>query len=876
MVEVDTITTDQDSPSYLLQQLRLSILSCSTCGDTSEKVVKKTGEVKITPLVKIPAKATSVVDSSEAPVPGSGSLTPRYLFIGEAPGENEDIEGEPFIGVSGKYLKRKLITQLAGIKLRDCRFTNIIKCHPLDNRDPYASEIKACWPWLQSEIALIKPEVIFTVGRIATKQILGKSLAESHGQVFEWNGYPVMPLYHPAGVNRAVNRKKLEVDYKNIRKKLAENLTDGKLNRPANAKTILVDSPARLTTLLEHLSKVDQFALDIETDEEEWTRNKGKKKSEGGVPDPITNVLVGIAVAIEGSEEGESATAYYIPTSKHPDHKPNLEPFGIPNLQLYRGFICAVLQPHVERCRVYMHNAKFEMESLEKYGMEFKRPFCTMVAAYLSGEETLGLKDIIRRNYSVTMNELTEFINMQKQVVSEAPLSSVFPYGCADAEFTLKYGLRERKAIEERGQNRLFYDIMMSLLPWIVREELDGLEIDEDKRVELEPYWAGVLAEVEDEIRELADNDDFNIRSPEQVAEVLFDDLDLPPTKLTKSGKHFSTDKGSLEPMKKVHPIIEPLLLSKSYQTIKSTFVDGPPKKLHPETMRLHAQVNQTGTDTTRFSYNDPNWQNLPVRTKESRRIREIIVPDSVGSVIVAIDQSQIELRYAAHLSQDVRMLAVFRENQSIHEETCRGVYKLEPDDEGWFEAYKDSKNGNFATLFGATKYKLSETFGSTIEVAEEFEKEHHRLYPEYWAWVKETKKKSKRLGYTETMWGYRRYLPDLSSSNRVLRSHAERIAVNTPIQGSAQHHIQYAMTLIWKEMQKRSMGARMIIQVHDELVFSVPEEEVGELVEMTSTILSTAVDLSIPTPVDVEVGQSWGELEAWESVEDQYRLVEG
>ena len=203
-------TESSDSPksevhdtSRAMQELRLSILSCNTCGEFDEKIVKKTGAVKRTPVVKIRDTATRLTDSSTRPVPGSGSEHAKYLFIGEAPGENEDEEGEPFIGRSGKYLKRKLIPRLAKIKLADCRFTNIVKCHPENNRDPYVSEIKACNPWLQAEIDLVQPEVIFTVGRIATKTLLGFSkLATCHGQVYEWHGYPVMPLYHPAGVNR--------------------------------------------------------------------------------------------------------------------------------------------------------------------------------------------------------------------------------------------------------------------------------------------------------------------------------------------------------------------------------------------------------------------------------------------------------------------------------------------------------------------------------------------------------------------------------------------------------------------------------------------------------------------------------------------------
>ena len=241
-----------------LKILDLDVLSCTTCGDFTEKVVK--GEVRRTPVVKIPKNATRVTDSSENPVPGhSLGEDIKYLWIGEAPGENEDKDGKPFVGVSGKYLKRRLIAAIAKLPLKECRFSNVIRCHPLNNRNPYASEIKACWPWLEAEINIVKPEVIFLLGAVATKAFLDVPIKQAHGQVFEWNGYPVMPLYHPAAVNRAVTRKVLERDYKLIKERLEANLGENGLKRPSSSDYHLVSGLDELTSLLDVLSTVKSF-----------------------------------------------------------------------------------------------------------------------------------------------------------------------------------------------------------------------------------------------------------------------------------------------------------------------------------------------------------------------------------------------------------------------------------------------------------------------------------------------------------------------------------------------------------------------------------------------------------------------------------------
>lgn len=852
-----------------LKELELSILSCTNCGDVTTTHLKS-GEVRTKPLVEIPKGAVSLVDSSKNPVPGhSMSDDIDYLWIGESPGENEDIKGEPFVGVSGKYLKQKLIARIAKLPLERCRFTNMVKCHPVGNRDPYKAEVNACWPWLETEINLTRPKVIFLLGAVATKAFLGETITRTHGQVYEWNGYPVMALYHPAAVNRAITRKALEKDYAEITEKLAANLDSDGLRRPASTRITLIDDDKKLEHLLKQLEGVNEFGFDIETDESEDARKRST--SSKAVVDPLTNTLDGISIALKVDEQIQS---YYIPTVGHKRSGVRSRDFyGLDSWDDVRAIVCRLLTPHILRCEVFIHNAKFEMASLEKYGLKFRKVFCTYLAAYILREQQLGLKNIVKSNFGISMHELSEFVNLKTNVVSDAPLAQVFPYACADAEYCYKYGLLAKEKIKEQGSEEA-YRIRLGLLPWVVREELQGIEIDEDKRLELDEYFTEKIEEVSEEIQDLVGYD-FNLNSNKQMSEALFDELGLPRTKLLPSG-YYSTDKEELAKIAGEHDVVPLVSKRNSFTTIKNTFIDGPPRYQHPETYKLHSSVNLAGTETTRFSYSGPygpNWQNIPVKLAETRRIREFLVADEVGYVIVAIDQSQIELRWAAHLSKDPWMLEVFRDtNRNIHTETCQYIYKIEKEHPDWIERYKSAKNGNFCRLFDGKPPKLAETLQCSLSIAKEFYELHLELMAGFAKWTVEQKKACRKLGYAETWTGFKRMIPEIQSNNSVMRSRGERVALNLPIQGGAAQHIQAAMVLIDRELERRRVAARMLIQVHDELVFSALVEDVPLLVEIATKHMEGVIELEVPTPVEVKVGPSWGELvpyEEWQKEEE-------
>ena len=868
------IPREQMSPNELA--LHDAVVACRKCGEFTERVLqsgKNKGETKREYTVKLQSKtATRLTESSTAGVPGSGRLDAPYLFIAEAPGEDEDKSGEGFTGRSGRYIKDKLIPRVAGINLYDCRFVNTIRCHPENNRNPFPAEIQACNGFLMAEIAIVNPKVIFTIGAIATKALLGISLKEGHGKIYDWSGIPVMPLYHPAAAGRgATSHKQIEQDYNQILRRLAEYVDeDGRVKQPEEYMIRLVDDFDSFSSMLAELSLVDVIAFDIESDEPDWLRERKTRKR----VDPIENTTVGFSVAyrLDGS-----IRSWYVPTSDYADFTCSPSRFNIQSTDMddLRKVLLTFLEPHFRRCRVvYVHNAKYEINSLEKYNFVIPNIFDTMIAAYALREESIGLKPLTKAIFNVSMQELTDIINLNKHVVSEANLAEVFPYGCNDTIYTLLYGEHVEQLFnnDENSQSarRWFFEIGMPLLPWVAEAESEGIEIDFDKIEELKPRIKDMLISLEEETWELYETrmglkvgaGEFNLRSGDQVAKVLFEDLEIPPTKLTKSKTRYSVAKDDLEPLRRYSSIVGKVIEHASLSTIDSTFISGINKHIHPTTNRIHPNFNQTVTTTSRGSSNDPNIQNQPARDAEWKAIREMVVGDSVGYEIVAIDQSQIELRWAGHMSQDLRMMQIFIEGKiSIHQNICREIYGITESHKDWDYHYKGSKNGNFATLYGAQWHKLMETLECDKETAQSFLRDHRRLYPGFWDWVDEIIIFAKNYGYAETPFGFRRLLPGITSRNYAMRSEAERHAVNTPVQGASAGHIQMAMARIYHGLSERNIDARMLLQVHDECVFSCATDHVQYLVPYASRIMETVYPLSVPTPVEAEVGPNWGQL---------------
>lgn len=851
-----------------IEDLRQRNLQCRVCGEYDEIIKnkgKKNQRSDFVPKVKISAKnVTRLTESRTAPVPIKvvDYTKIKYLFIGEAPGADEDKAGEGFVGRSGRELRYNLIRNVAKLDINECAFSNVVKCHPLNNRDPYKGEIAACLHWTEEEIDLIQPEAIFTVGKFATQALLGEAISSSHGNVYAYKGIPTIPLYHPAGKNRAVAPDVLEEDYKNIRAKLAEwrGIQSGKVKTP---RKMLIRTQADLEGLTEHMrlkaleaiksKQKYHFGFDIETNES-LLDTKGNH-----VVDPVTNELAGIAFYFPDYYNEE--TSIYLPLCTHKDKLVQPQDLGVDSWEMVIAKIAGRLQSLFNNGVPYIHNAKFEMESLDKYGFVFKQVHDTQLMAYILRLAEVGLKSVTHNQYGVEQTELTALYDVKKEQFRDSSLSQAHLYACDDAYWCFRFG---QDALAKITQDDMLesYQIRLDLLPWIAEEELEGIDIDEDKRLELKPLFDNKMAELQQKVYELA-GEEFNIKSVPDKNRILFDKLGLPKTVELPSG-YYSTDKGHLQALEYAHAIITPMLECSSMGTVLSTFIDGVPKRVHPETGKLHASINQTVTDTGRLSVSNPNWQNQPVRLEEYKRIRELVYAP-VGWVLWAIDQAQIEVRYAAHISRDPKMIEILMSGQSYHGETCKSIYQIEEEDRDWPALYKRTKNGNFCVQYEGSPYKLQETLGIPLREAQYFFMHHHNLYETYWEWATRYKELCRKRGYTETILGFRRYIPEIRSTNGVMRSKGERFAINVPIQGSSAEHIQKAMSAVYKRLKEGRYESRMMLQVHDELVGISPVYELDEVVQLVAHELETAMKLLVPTPVDIEVGPSWGEVKEYE-----------
>ena len=457
--------------------LEAAIRSCIDCG-AKDVTHTKTGLRKEAWRVKgVPEKATRLTESASNPVPGSGPEQAKVVVVGEAPGVQEDEDGVPFVGRSGKYL-RDVLLPAAGVRASNVRFLNVVRCHPERNRDPYAGEIKACSKWLNLELQLVRPSLILALGAVAVKSLLpGVGLKESHGQVYEWNGIPTVALYHPAAKDRAVPASVLEGDYKRVQGKLMQY----KSPIPHEVTRTLIKDRKGLNDLVYMIRGYQEFGFDIETNETEWARTVMDS------PDPLTNELAGMSFAFDLRQEGRQGffTAY-VPTTDHPDGLMEMGDLGrYTSWEHFRRYMTRRVLWE-SRAKLIIHNAKFEFRSLQKYlPREFykqkRRPEFedTMLLAYNEGQETVGLKACVKRMFGVTQTPLEDIINLKKQQIREAPLAHVYPYACDDAY----WAQRLEGEWKEKGS---FYQQQKRLLWWGVETETRGVDVALERVGEIE------------------------------------------------------------------------------------------------------------------------------------------------------------------------------------------------------------------------------------------------------------------------------------------------------------------------------------------------------------------------------------------------------
>jgi DNA polymerase-1 len=410
--------------------------------------------------------------------------------------------------------------------------------------------------------------------------------------------------------------------------------------------------------------------------------------------------------------------------------------------------------------------------------------------------------------------------------------------------------------LREADLLNVFRDLDMPLLPVLHRMEERGIRIDPEIFRELSGRLARDIAGIERKVAD-AGGSDFNINSPKQLAFLLFEKLKLPPVKKTKTG--YSTDVEVLEQLKSLHEIPSLVLEYRTLAKIRSTYVDVLPGLVDPRDGRIHSTFNQTQAATGRLSSSDPNLQNIPIRTELGRRIRAGFVADP-GNTFVGADYSQVELRLLAHLSGDAELIRRFRGGDDIHTATAAAVFNV-PKSEVTEEQRRKAKVINFGILYGMSPFGLSRELGIGGKEAKEYIEQYFHRYPGVKDYIEDVKASARKNGYVLTIMGRRRFLKDIGSQNRVLREAAERMAVNTPIQGSAADLIKLAMIRVDREFREKGMEARLILQVHDELIVEAPDREAKEAALLVTGAMEGVAKLSVPLTVSVSRGRNWGEI---------------
>lgn len=505
-------------------------------------------------------------------------------------------------------------------------------------------------------------------------------------------------------------------------------------------------------------------------------------------------------------------------------------------------------------------NLKYDLTVLANYGIQLKAPlFDTMLAHYLVQPELRHNMDYLAEIY---LNYQTIHIDTligpkgknQKNMADLAP-ADICDYACEDADITLQLMEPLKAEMEKNQLTRVFHEIEMPLMPVLAQMERNGVRLDTEVLSETGEQFRQRMQQLETEIYELAGHP-FTITSPRQVGEVLFDELKLnEKAKKTKSGQ-YSTGEEVLEAIKHKHPIVEKILAHRALKKLISTYIDALPKLIYPATGRIHTSFNQAVTATGRLSSSNPNLQNIPVRGDDGREIRKAFVPEP-GCIFFSADYSQIELRIMAHLSADEHLVNDFRCGRDIHAATASRIFH-KPIEEVSRDERRKAKTANFGIIYGISAFGLAERMEVSRTEAKELITNYFDTYPRVKEYMQTSVKRARELGYIVTEFGRRRYLPDITSRNAVVRGYAERNAVNAPIQGTAADIIKIAMVRIAQRFEAEDIQSKMILQVHDELNFSVLPEELDHVKNIVIQEMEGAYTMSVPLLADCGEGKNW------------------
>ena len=628
----------------------------------------------------------------------------------------------------------------------------------------------------------------------------------------------------------------------------------GMLDIPADERTaaeyIVVDREAALDAMLSALEASEIVAFDTETTSQT----------------AMLAELVGLSFS---NEEGKG---WYVPVG-HEEGQ-----------QLERDYVLERLRPLMESEKVELaaHNANYDMTVLANYGINVERiAFDTMIAAHLCGRTrtSIGLKPLALSLLHEDMTPIEDLIGRGRNQITmdKVEIAKAADYAAADADMTYRLVDVFEKELEENNLRVTFDTLEMPLVPVLVKMQRDGVAID-----------TGALAPMSVEMGEQIDairqsmydtvGHEFNINSPKQLGDVLFNELYLPPTRKTPSGG-FTTNAAALDGLKefldsgnaegvdpKAYQVLDMVLEYRQLSKLKSTYVDALPTLVNPNTGRIHTEFKQTGSDTGRLSSTEPNMQNIPVRTELGRRVRSAFVAENAPDwTLLGADYSQIELRILAHYSRDEGLMAAFLNGEDIHAATAASVYGVAISDVD-SEMRRVAKIMNFGVLYGLSPFGIRQQTGFSAEEGKAFIDTYFTNYPGIRGYIEGIKEQVKMDGYVETLMGRRRRINEVHSSNFHTRAAGERMAVNMPIQGTAADIVKIAMINIQQRMGALGMRSKMILQVHDELIFEVPRDELGQMQAIITELMPSAVppDVGFVVPLEVEmkVGDNWGDME--------------
>ena len=508
------------------------------------------------------------------------------------------------------------------------------------------------------------------------------------------------------------------------------------------------------------------------------------------------------------------------------------------------------------------HNANYDMSILANHGINCRNvDFDTMIAAHLLGRSAVGLKNLSLDVLGQEMTPITQLIGTGRKQITfdQVPIESAVPYAAADADMTGRLREALEGPVASQGFTHLMTDMEMPLVPVLITMQRHGIKLDAGALHEMSRDLKQQLSQVETELYQSIGHT-VNLNSPQQLSDVLFKELGLARTKRTKTG--YSTDANALESLKGLHPVVDQILEYRQISKLKSTYVDALPEMINPATGRIHTSYNQTGSATGRISSSDPNLQNIPIRTELGRQVRKAFVAEnSPDWLLFSADYSQIELRVLAHLSHDEGLLEAFRRGEDIHSSTASLMFEV-PISEVNSDMRRIAKILNFGVIYGLSAHGISQQTEFSREEGVRFIENYFAKYPGISEYIENVKSTTRESQYVETVMGRRRYLPDINSSNFHVRGAAERMAINMPVQGTAADVMKLAMVRVQNRLEQEKLRTKMLLQVHDELVFEVPRDEMDGVKELVFDEMPAALDLDVTLKVDAKWGETWGDME--------------